>query len=118
MSCDYNVHCRTCNDTHKYSDANHREDLMRTLINHRHAIAAIAPLIHETDNVEFKTFYGYIDVDWFDKHKEHELVVRDEYGRDIDQCSKDTRCPHCNHRDWCKLPINHDGKCDIKQARY
>lgn len=45
MSTDWNVHCRTCKDTHSFDDANHQEELMWLLIDHASAIASLVPLL-------------------------------------------------------------------------
>jgi len=52
---------------------------MVSIIESAEAIAALVPLL-ETERVELKTRYGYIDPKWFKKHLGHELVPRSEYG--------------------------------------
>ena len=82
MSCDWNVHCKTCGDTHRFDDANHAVELMRALVKHASAIALLAPLFNEgVYDVELRTPYGWIDVAWFAQHAGHALVPIDEYGR-------------------------------------
>ncbi len=80
MSTDYNVYCKTCDDIHRFNDANHQDDLMRALVRHKAAIAALAPLLAEA-SVELVTPYGYVSADWFAQHAAHDLAVIDEYGR-------------------------------------
>jgi hypothetical protein len=83
MSTDWNVHCRTCTDTHSFDDANHQEELMWLLIDHASAIAALAPLMEADRNlvVQFKAGrYGGIDTKWFANHLGHDLVPISEYG--------------------------------------
>lgn len=81
MSCDWDILCRTCDSRHGFSDANHCDDVMRHLIRHREAIAALAPLLRDApESVEFKLYYGSIDAAWFAKHTGHDLVPIDEYG--------------------------------------
>lgn len=84
MSRDWYIHCKTCHDTLEFSDANHATELMRVLIAHAPAIAALAPLIDDP-----RTFYAVelhagrwrIDVNWFADHAQHEIVPIDEYGK-------------------------------------
>lgn len=83
MSCDWNIYCRTCNATHDFLDANHKEDLMWHLIRHASSIAALAPLMEGdlfNGNLELRTFYGRIDSRWFRDHLGHDLVPISEYG--------------------------------------
>ena len=82
MSTDWNVHCRTCKDTHGFDDANHQESLMWLLVDQAPAIAALAPLMDadSNDSVELKCYYGRIDPQWFRAHLGHDLVPISEYG--------------------------------------
>jgi hypothetical protein len=84
MSCDWNIHCKTCHDTLEFGDANHATDLMRVLIKHAPAIAALAPLIDDPGTfyeLELNAGRWRIDISWFAAHARHELVPIDEYGR-------------------------------------
>lgn len=112
MSCDWHVHCVDCNETHRFDDANHRDDLMRLLIKHADAIAAVAPLLADPEareRLEFKTYYGSIDADWFAKHRGHQLRAIDEYGRLDTQCHGYFRCGNCDHDHACRLDRGHEG---------
>lgn len=81
MSCDWDIYCRTCNESHEFLDANHQEDLMWLLIAHSKEIAALDPLINNSRfEVQLKCFYGYVRPEWFVKHMGHDLVPRNEYG--------------------------------------
>lgn len=94
---------------------------MHGLVRHKRLIASLVPLITDRDihsDIEFKTYYGSIDVRWFAEHVEHNLVVQNEYGdiREVgcDLCKqvKDVRrvvlgspaytvgfyCEDCNNR--------------------
>lgn len=116
MSTDWNIRCRDCDEVHGFDDANHREDLMAVLIEHAAAIAALAPLLKATSSiasdVELRTPWGAVDVDWFAKHLGHRLVPHDEYGRDLGQCWKSVPCSECkcSHRP-CTLALDHEGGC-------
>lgn len=91
MSTDWHVHCKDCNSTHTFNDANHQDSLMHGLVRHKRLIASLLPLLTDKDiisDIEFKTYYGSIDVAWFAEHVEHNLVVQNEYG-DIREVSCD-----------------------------
>ncbi len=109
MSTDWNVHCVDCNVTHTFNDANHQDQLMAMLCKHSAAIAGLADLLRETPDVEFKTYWGAIDADWFRKHLGHKLVPIDEYGALLDQCAEYVDCECGSHR-RCTLKLAHDGK--------
>lgn len=83
MSCDWHIHCKTCDSTHEFYDANHEVKLMRLLIEHASAIAALAPLANDPkayNEIELKADRWTIDIGWFEQHARHELVPRNEYG--------------------------------------
>ena len=109
MSTDYDVRCKTCGSHHGFDNANHAHDLMRTLIRHREAIAALAPLMNEVGSeVEFRIYcQSSIDPSWFADHAGHELAVFDEYGGEFGTCREYYSCDHCKARHFCDLPIGH-----------
>lgn len=82
MSRDWNVACLDCKSVDRYNDANHREELMRAIAKNSSAIAALAPLMAELPHgdIELRTFYGSVDVDWHVRHNAHKLVIISEYG--------------------------------------
>lgn len=86
MSCNWRIRCLTCHrlnaaDTdHHFFSANHREDLMRSLIKHASEIGALSPLLR-TEDVHFECDCGTIDIEWFLEHATHELSPIDEYER-------------------------------------
>lgn len=109
MSTDWNIRCVDCNVVHKFDDANHQDDLMVILIKHRDAIAALAPLLTECRDIEFRVYYGGIDAAWFAAHAGHKLIPHDEYGRDLDQCRDRVDCASCGANHHCTLPYEHEG---------
>ena len=108
MSCDYVVYCTTCSSRHPFNDANHQQDLMRSLIRYASAIGHLAPLLDEAP-VDVQTPYGRLHPEWFAEHAEHELVVVDEYGRLENQCRANVICSHCTNIHPCLLDRDHDG---------
>ena len=112
MSCDWNVYCVTCDSEHRFSDANHQEDLMRTLVRHAKAIGALKELMSDGGwSIEFGTYYGPIDVVWFAEHSGHALTIRDEYGRKDNQCRDLVRCASCSSAHNCVLEAGHEPPC-------
>jgi hypothetical protein len=86
MSIDWNVHCLDCKATHKFEDANHQDHLMALLCKHADAIADLADLVVEAgeNDIELKTWWGRVDVQWFKTHRGHRLVPISEYGELLD----------------------------------
>lgn len=83
MSCDWSIFCRTCNEEHPFSDANHAERLMRHIIASAPQIAALVPLIDlnlSPWEIELGCRFGSIDPQFFREHLGHDLVPRSEYG--------------------------------------
>lgn len=91
MSCDWNIHCVTCNSTHKFDDANHQDDLMRFLIKHAAAIAALATMMEDAQSIPScsPTLFAVGDAiqpcwrispRWFAAHLGHDLRPISEYG--------------------------------------
>lgn len=109
MSTDYNVYCKTCEEIHYFNDANHRDDLMRGLIRHAKTIADMHEMMQDVQEIAFQTPYGMIDTAWFVKHREHELVVIDEYGRFLNQCIYNVKCEGCTKTVHCMLSHGHEG---------
>lgn len=54
-------------------------------------------------------FVDPFDVAWFAKHAGHDLVVRDEYGAFVDECSEWLFCECCGRHQRCRHPKNHEG---------
>lgn len=116
MSCDWNVHCIDCNETHRFDDANHMVGLMRFLVAHAGEIAAMAPFFRaaranvDASNIEQPRVYqGRIDPEWFEKHAGHRLAPISEYG-DIDgTCGEWFPCGDCGHKAPCSLDRDHPG---------
>lgn len=89
MSCDWNVKCVDCDSVHPFCDANHRVDLMHSLIRHAAAVAALDPLMQESTVavLELRTSFGVVDTAWFAEHAGHRLAPVSEYG-DLDQAAE------------------------------
>lgn len=119
MSTAYHVHCRTCNVTVAGSWVNHQDTALAVLAN-REYFRALAELWHhpppgislELGRGCFQVGYqeGCFDLEEFIVHDGHELVVRDEYGHDHDQCAASFRCKECNAWHYCALPRAHEGE--------
>ena len=114
MSTDWNIYCATCGETHHFNDANHMNLTMRALIKHAGALADLAPLFREPDTQLLQpprigSSWGTIDPWWFEKHRGHELVPRNEYGGFEDDCEVHFKCGKCGATERCGLPVNHPG---------
>ena len=117
MSTDWNVHCLDCKETHTFCDANHMDAEMATLCKHAAAIAALAPLMAESDYLEFRLgSRGEIDTTWFAKHAGHRLVPISEYGDILGQCAVHVKCV-CGSRRQCTKDYGHDGDHDPEARR-
>jgi hypothetical protein len=110
MSTDWNVHCIDCNETYTFHDANWCDVDMAVVCKYAAAIAALAPLVSETNqiNIELTTSYGRIDPEWFVKHSGHRLVPIREYGHFMTQCPDYVDCT-CGSRNRCTKDVGHDG---------
>ncbi|HEY3493805.1 MAG TPA: hypothetical protein VGK73_03930 [Polyangiaceae bacterium] len=96
-------------------DANHARLLMGHLIKHRAAIAALEPVLSEApETIEFRAFYGHIDPTWFRLHLDHDLCVRDEYGKIDGTCGERFTCAECDRVHYCRLGQGHDGRHRVK----
>lgn len=115
MSRDWEIKCVTCDKVHGFDDANHRVELMRHIIAHADAVAALAPLMATyagyAGDIELRTNYGSIDPTWFAAHRGHALLPVDEYGMFDGQCTKDVSCAACATRHACALCTGHTGAC-------
>jgi len=111
MSTSYFIHCVTCRTTLEYEVSRFEMPLLRTLIRHRAAIAALAPLLEEAQgDIHLGDDRRGIRVSWFAEHQTHELVVMDEDDRIDGRCGDRYACHRCACRRFCNLPIGHDGE--------
>lgn len=53
---------------------------------------------------------------WYRQHRGHVLRVRNEYGRYLEECTKWVSCHSCDKEVPCRLPVDHDGACQVKSA--
>lgn len=110
MSTDWHVHCLDCKDTHRFDDANHRDEFMLLLCKHADSIAAVAGLLAAgRGDVALQTAWGRIDADWFLTHQGHNLIPIDEYGRVLGKCCESVACGECATSHRCALEHGHDG---------
>jgi hypothetical protein len=115
MSTDWNIKCLDCNVEHGFDNANHQDELMWTLIKHAGAIGALAPLLAEPRaDVEFRTYWGRLDAQWFAEHATHRLVPISEYGHLATQCQEYVTC-ECGSMRRCALDQAHEGAHDARK---
>lgn len=113
MSCSYHVWCRDCGEQNEL-EAEHDPGLIRALLRHADALAAMGPVLGEAYSLELRTAYGRVDPSWFSHHRGHHLVVRNEYGVIESLCPKLAQCCHCGTRTRCVSLDGHEGECDTK----
>lgn len=113
MSCDWNLRCVTCAETHAFDDANHQINLMLLLIKSRHEIAALycldLSMIGLSKRLDVDVGYGRVSLKWFADHHEHDIQPIDEYGRLHRQCRENVTCGSCKTRHMCTLDEGHAG---------
>lgn len=109
MSCHFDLWCKTCED-----DAglhiNHGERRLLDLLKHRAAFEGLTDAA--IDAYAEASTEGRVDTDalrFFPRHKGHEVVVRDEYGRESGRCGEWVDCPTCGHAQPCALKAGHEG---------
>ena len=113
MSCDWDIKCTDCDETHGFQDMNHDEPLMLALVRHADAIAALHAVVSDRDsNVDLVAGPAgqRVRTDFFQKHKGHHLWPVDEYGRLSGNCHERVECPSCGTYHPCKLPKDHEAK--------
>lgn len=123
VSCDWHVHCRTCDSSHEY-DENHAKETCEALIKHGASLAAaiehdVGALVVRVEDEYGRGIYG---LKWFEEHKGHDLVPKDEYGTYADFCRQyyDARVTDGQGgwiafgRRHCELLLNHAEPCGPK----
>jgi hypothetical protein len=114
--------CRTCKVDKDYEGGMHQGlQEMRQVFNARDALASLAEKIgHSTvllGSTNVAHIEGYsIRPSWFLKHRGHDLVVQDEYGKIDGTCGEHVECD-CGNIRYCVLPLRHNGKCSFKEAK-
>jgi hypothetical protein len=121
MSTDYDVYCLDCKAEHGFYDANHKDELMRDIIQYAELFANFAPI--EASPLGIEIFVDNtartngsplrVDLSFFAQHRGHHLVVRSEYGDIDDQCGKRFKCGDCDSHLKCARTKGHDGNCTI-----
>jgi len=83
MSTSWDVYCKNCSEQCGIDNAegSFGHDLIRDLIEHRHALAAAVPMLEGTGlTLKLNMQVWGIDPSWFVKHHEHRLAPINEYG--------------------------------------
>ena len=110
MSCFWSIACEGCHTW--IFDLNHGSGLLQDILAKRSEIEATSPelikLLAQAYNVDdsMKDVFQF-----FQSHKGHPLVIEDEYGRKLGECSKRVKCPSCGHDDVCRQDVGHNGEC-------
>lgn len=106
---EWNLHCRTCNETHELAWHADGDKQITTLIPHLPAIAALTDLIDAhiwpLDMEDLKPMAPFAR-----KHLGHDLAPIDEYGRFVGDCWVRLACSCCKSSlGFCRLPTGHTG---------
>jgi hypothetical protein len=104
MSTTWDIRCRTCKDDLGLEE--HGEGGIFDLIAAAKSLAALPAgfgLSVESD------CGSHLDLDWFRKHAEHDLIPINEYGRESGQCGDRVRCECCGTYNRCRRPDKHEG---------
>lgn len=119
MSCAWDLWCLDCEDGHGFDDSNHQDRLMVELAKLGPELAKFAPTFQKirempdayTEPQFFLQFERLrVNFEWFAEHGNHRLIARDEYGRNIDECTEQFACPVCKHAERCRRPRGHAGE--------
>jgi hypothetical protein len=115
MSTAWFVHCSTCNCTNGSEWDNHeevpaalianRDKLVAVLEAHEALVESLGVRIDIESNL--KIHYQLVGLTWFRTHRNHELVVKNEYGHVLDQCAVATKCGSCGASHPCVLKRGH-----------
>ena len=95
MSCSWDIVCVDCREYAGLDNTNHEDGLMRTLIKHRDAIAALAELAREARFLDLVVNTHFVAPQFFVEHAGHVLRPINEYGKFDVPCNQDFVCPTC-----------------------
>lgn len=114
MSCCYDLECLDCKESGGWH-WNHGGDYLAEIWAHRATIAAFAPILDTSIQLEIKIGWaesgGYGEsVRFVAKHLTHNVQVIDEYGRMRDDCDAHFTCECCAATGTCRRRKGHDGK--------
>lgn len=80
MSNYHQLRCKTCNDVLHEPRLNWGGDSLRAAIEHREQLVALRSLPYDLLQVGVKVGYRPLDLEWLEKHNDHELDVVSEYS--------------------------------------
>jgi hypothetical protein len=108
MSCSYDLHCIDC-DAGFGVDWNHGDNELARLWSVREALAKLAAV--DLGGVEVRHEYrdGHIALGFFATHKDHNVRIRDEYGRYVGDCREYVKCGECGTTGPCRQLHGHEG---------
>ena len=120
MSTYWNILCKTCGEELEDGRGEWASYASETLAKIARDPASLVAL-HEAIlgagpdvEVGVEVCYRTVDVGWFARHQGHELVARNEYGSDYNQCAEWVVCSHGARLGKCVLNHGHDGECQEK----
>lgn len=118
MSNDWTVACITCGEDLGVG-WNHGDDRARELIANREVLANIAvakaALKGYTSEVRTESYGDLFEVEFFERHRGHDIRAKDEYGAVDGRCNEwGTKCP-CGRSHPCRRAKNHEGEHSIRE---
>jgi hypothetical protein len=116
MSTAYFVHCRSCDrsDTAEFNRPGPAQERIDTAW-----LLAAMDKAFPTCEVEMTHGYSHVSFSYYADHWQHDLVVKDEYGRyhergevrlNVVEAGDSTTLVHLPH---CVYPVDHRGPCNV-----
>lgn len=108
MSTDYGPYCVDCKEGFVIDNQRWPPDVAALT----KAMQPIAKVLLESLPEEYRVsrwYDGPVDLAWFAKHADHNVVVWDEYGRIHPDCSERVACECCGSWYYCALQKGHEG---------
>lgn len=113
MSYSIDLYCRTCTDSADMDVPSFAQGQLLEIVSNAKAIADACRVIYDSlpegVRLELDIPNESLPWQWLEIHAEHDLTVRDEYGRMYDQCAAFYRCPCCDSSKVCELEKDHEG---------
>lgn len=101
MSCDWDIKCVDCDVEAGIDNANHRMELMQSIVAHAKELHAFLKSAPELDcELHFDGYY--VPAKFFAEHGDHRLRPVDEYGHFDTPCSGRFFCAKCQQEFVCE----------------
>lgn len=110
MSTAYDLHCVDCNAGLGLECYDSNE--LARVRSKRNTLAALSVLVASLDGIvrAEHSYLGHIDLGFFERHRDHNIRIVDEYGAYVGDCRERVECECCGTRVHCRLPHAHEGE--------